>query len=53
MPVKMGRKKTRVRYAIDRCVSSLTSAIEKNDPDLLQLPTLIQIDELFEDEADG
>ena len=53
VPIKMGRRKTRVRYAIDKCVSSLTSAIEKNDPDLLQLPSLIQIDETFEDEEDG
>ena len=53
VPIKMGRRKTRVRYAIDKCVSSLMTAIEKNDPSLLQLPTLIQIDEMFEDEEDG
>ena len=53
VPVKMGKRKTRVRYAIDKCVSSLTTAIEKNDPSLVQLPTLIQIDEMFEDDEDG
>lgn len=53
VPIKMGKRKMRVRYAIDKCVSSLTSAIEKHDPTLLQLPTLIQIDEMFEDEKDG
>lgn len=36
-----------------KCVSSLTTAIEKNDPALVQLPTLIQIDEMFEDDEDG
>ena len=49
----MGKRKTRVRYAIDRCISSLTSAIDKNDPELLQLPSLIEIDEMFEDDEDG
>lgn len=53
VPVKMGKRKTRVRYAIDRCISSLTSAIDKNDPELLQLPSLIEIDEMFEDDEDG
>lgn len=53
VPIKMGKRKTRIRYAIDKYVSSLTSAIEKNDPELLQLPTLIQIDEMFEDDEDG
>ena len=28
-------------------------SIEKNDPGLIQLPTLIQIDEMFEDDEDG
>ena len=53
VPVKMGKRKTRVRYAIDRYISSLTSAIDKNDPELLQLPSLIEIDEMFEDDEDG
>ncbi|MBR6984994.1 MAG: type II CRISPR-associated endonuclease Cas1 [Ruminococcus sp.] len=53
VPIRIGRKKTRVRYAIDKCVSSLTTAIEKNDPGLMHLPTLIQIDEMFEDDEDG
>lgn len=47
VPIKMENKKTRVRYAIDKCVSSLTSAIEKNDPELLILPTLIPIENDF------
>lgn len=53
VPVKMGKKKTRVRYAIDKYISSLTSAIDNNDPELLQMPTIIQIDEMFEDDEDG
>jgi len=53
VPMKMGKKKTRVRYAIDMCVSSLTSAINKQDPDLFQLPELIQIEDDFEDDEDG
>lgn len=53
VPIKMENKKTRVRYAIDKCVSSLTSAIEKNDPELLILPTLIPIENDFEDDEDG
>lgn len=53
VPVRMGKRKTRVRYAIDRYISSLTSAIDKNDPELLQLPSLIEIDEMFEDDEDG
>ena len=43
----------RVRYAIDRYVRSLTSAIEKQDAGLLLLPELIRDDPLFEDELDG
>lgn len=53
VPIKIDNKKTRVRYAIDKCVSSLTSAIEKNDPELLLLPTLIPIEYDFEDDEDG
>lgn len=52
VPIKMENKKTRVRYAIDKCVSSLTTAIEKNDPDLLILPKLIPIEYDFEDDED-
>lgn len=53
VPIKMDNKKTRVRYAIDKCVSSLTSAIDENDPELLLLPTLIPIEDDFEDDEDG
>ena len=35
------------------CVSSLTSAIEKNNADLLILPELIPIETNFEDDEDG
>lgn len=35
------------------CVSSLTSAIEKNNEDLLILPELIPIETNFEDDEDG
>ncbi len=52
-PIKMGSKRTKVKYAIDKYISSLTSAIEKNDPELLQLPTLIQIDEMFDGDEDA
>lgn len=37
-------KKMRVRNAIDRCVSSLTTAIKRLSPKELKLPTLIQQD---------
>ena len=53
LPVKMNGKKLRVRYAIDRCVSSLTSAISHQDAEKLVLPELIMIDEFFEDDEDG
>ena len=53
VPVKMNGKKMRVRYAIDKCVSSLTSAIEKNNAELLILPELIPIETDFEDDEDG
>ena len=53
MPVKMDGKKMRVRYALDVYVKSLTSAIMKNDVELLRLPTLLQLDEFFEDDLDG
>lgn len=46
-------KKMRVRYAIDQCVKSLTSAIEGQDASLLHLPVLARADPLFEDEQDG
>ena len=53
VPIKMGKKKTRVRYAIDKYVSSLTTAIEKQDPEQLIIPELIQIEYDFEDDEDG
>lgn len=53
VPVKMANKKMRVRYAIDKCVSSLTTSIENNDPKQLILPTLIPIENEFEDDEDG
>ena len=43
----------RVRYAIDRYIKSLTSAIEGKDAGLLLLPELIRNDPSFEDEQDG
>ena len=46
-------RKTRVRYAIDQYVKSLTSAIEGQDAGLLRLPVLTRADPLFEDEQDG
>lgn len=53
VPVRMGNRKMRVRYAIDKYISSLTSSIDKNDPEILQFPSLIEIDEMFEDDEDG
>lgn len=53
VPIKMGKKKTRVRYAIDKYVSSLTTALEKKDPNQLAIPELIQIEYDFEDDEDG
>lgn len=52
-PIKLDGKKMRVRYAIDRYIKSLTSAIEGQDAGLLLLPELIRFDPLFEDEQDG
>lgn len=53
MPVFFDGKKTRVRYALDLYVKSLTSAINENDPSLLKIPVLLPLDEFFEDEEDG
>lgn len=52
-PIYFDGKKMRVRYAIDRFISSFSSAIEKNDPNLLKMPVLIKLEEDFEDELDG
>jgi CRISPR-associated protein Cas1 len=46
-------KKMRVRYAIDKYVSSLTTAINNNDQSKLKIPVLIPFDKFFEDELDG
>jgi len=43
----------RVRYAIDRYVSSFTTAIKENDPEKLKIPQLLRTDRFFEDELDG
>lgn len=51
--VRLDGKKMRVRYAIDRYVKSLTSAIDGQDAGLLLLPELIRNDPTFEDEQDG
>lgn len=40
-------------YAIDKYVSSLTTALEKKDPNQLAIPELIQIEYDFEDDEDG
>lgn len=50
VPMKMGKRKMRTRNAMDECVCSLVTAIEKGNPDLLKLPELIALDELFEEE---
>ena len=52
-PIFIDGKKMRVRYAIDRYVSSFTSALEKGDPSLLCIPVLLRLEENFEDELDG
>lgn len=53
VPVLMKKKKTRVRYAIDEYISSLTTAIKNEDADLLVVPQLIRLDLNFEDDEDG
>lgn len=50
VPILIEGKKMRVRYAIDRYVKSLVSAVNENNVDLLQLPELTDIDEWFEDD---
>ena len=51
--VRMEGKKTRVRYAIDQYVSSLTTAIQKKDAQRLKLPDILRTDPFFEDDLDG
>lgn len=50
VPVLIDGKKMRVRYAIDKYVRSLVSAINENDTELIQIPELIPLDEFFEDD---
>lgn len=52
-PVLFDGKKMRVRYAIDRYIASLSAAVIKNDARLLKLPSLIALEDTFEDEQDG
>lgn len=51
--IRLNGRKMRVRYAIDQYVKSLSGAIDRQDPDLLQIPELIRNDPAFEDEQDG
>ncbi len=53
LPVKINGRKTRIRYAIDQYVSSLTTAINDRDAGRLVIPEIVTIDENFEDERDG
>lgn len=52
LPMQWNGKKMRVRYIIDRMVSSLTSAVNAADPNLLILPELVWPEEIFEDDLD-
>lgn len=49
--VLLDGKKMRIRNAIDKYVSSLTTAIEKNNADLLKIPEIIRTD--IYNEEDG
>lgn len=51
-PMNYCGKKMRVRYIIDKFVSSLSSAIIKGDPEQLSTPRLIKLDDFFEDDLD-
>lgn len=53
VPIRFNGKKMRVRYAIDKYISSLTTSIEKNNAELLKIPDLIKIETDFEDDEDG
>jgi CRISPR-associated protein Cas1 len=46
------KKKMRVRNAIDRYISSFTTAIEKGNPRLIKFPVIIKKNGVFEDEGD-
>ncbi|WP_446787846.1 type II CRISPR-associated endonuclease Cas1 [Macellibacteroides fermentans] len=50
--VQFDNKKMKVRYAIDRYISSLTSAVEKLNAKLLKIPLIIDNDVFFEEEGD-
>lgn len=51
-PMIFDGKKMRVRYIIDRYVSSLSSAFLKKDASLLKVPELMRLDDFFEDDLD-
>lgn len=51
-PMKFDGKKMRVRYIIEKYVSGLSSAIIKENSQLLKTPQLIQLDDFFEDDLD-
>lgn len=53
LPVKMNGKKTRIRYAIDKYISSLTTAINERNAEKLIIPEIVMVDEFFEDDEDG
>lgn len=53
LPVKMNGKKTRIRYAIDKYIASLTTAINEHNVNKLIIPEIVMIDEFFEDDQDG
>ena len=53
LPVKFDDKNMRVRYAIDRCISSLTSFFNTGALEAFKLPSLIKLNRLFEDDLDN
>ena len=53
LPVKFDDKNMRVRYAIDRCVASLTSFFNTGDTEAFKLPSIIKLNPLFEDDLDN
>lgn len=50
MAIMLDGKRMRVRNAIDACVSSLTSALEKGKPSLLKLPVLLPYGEMVDED---
>lgn len=53
LPVKFDDKNMRVRYAIDRYISSLTSFFNTGALEAFKLPSLIKLNRLFEDDLDN